>query len=69
MNPDPATDVIAFLTKAAWTTGAFWLLLIASAAVAVYVAAHLPEQRSGPHVARWLFRLVIGAMWWQQTAP
>ena len=67
MNPDPVTDIIAFLTKPAWYTAAFWLLLIASAAIAVYVAARIPEQRSGPHVARWLFRLVIGAMWWQQT--
>jgi hypothetical protein len=66
MNPDPATDIIAFLTKPAWTTAAFWLLLIASAAIAVYVAARLPEQRDGRHVAGWLFRLVIGAMWWQQ---
>ena len=67
MNPDPATDVIAFLTKPVWTTAAFWLLLIASAAIAIYVANRLPEQRSFPHVARWLFRLLIGAMWWQQT--
>ena len=67
MNPDPATDVIAFLTKPVWTTAAFWLLLIASAAIAIWVAKRLPEQRSFPQVARWLFRLVIGAMWWQQT--
>jgi len=67
MNPDPATDVIAFLTKPVWSTAAFWLLLIASAGIAIYVAARIPEQRSGRHIARWLFRLVIGAMWWQQT--
>jgi hypothetical protein len=67
VNPDPATDIIAFLTKPAWYTWVFWLLLIASAAIAAYVAARIPEQRSGRHVARWLFRLVIGAMWWQQT--
>lgn len=67
MNPDPATDIIAFLTKPAWYTWVFWLLLIASAAIAAYVAARIPEQRRGRHVARWLFRLVIGAMWWQQT--
>ena len=67
MNPDPATDVIAFLTKPAWSTAAFWLLLIASAAIAMTVAARIPEQRSGRHIARLLFRLVIGAMWWQQT--
>jgi thiosulfate dehydrogenase [quinone] large subunit len=67
VNPDPATDVIAFLTKPAWYTAVFWVLLIASAAIAAYVAARIPEQRSGCHVARWIFRLLIGAMWWQQT--
>jgi hypothetical protein len=67
MNPDPATDIIAFLTKPAWYTAAFWLLLVASGAIAAFVAKRLPEQRRGGHVARWLFRLVIGAMWWQQT--
>jgi hypothetical protein len=67
VNPDPATDVIAFLTKPAWYTAVFWALLIASAAVAAYVAARIPEQRSGRHVARWVFRLLIGSMWWQQT--
>jgi hypothetical protein len=67
VNPDPATDVIAFLTKPAWYTAVFWLLLIASAAIAAYAAARIPEQRTGRHFARWIFRLVIGAMWWQQT--
>ncbi len=67
MNPDPATDVLGFLTRPAWYTAVFWLLLIASAAIAAYVAARIPEQRSGRHVARWLFRFLIGAMWWQQT--
>jgi thiosulfate dehydrogenase [quinone] large subunit len=67
VNPDPATDVIAFLTRPVWYTAVFWLLLIASAAIAAYVAARMPDQRSGRHVARWIFRFLIGAMWWQQT--
>jgi thiosulfate dehydrogenase (quinone) large subunit len=67
VNPDPATDVIAFLTKPAWYTAVFWLLMIASVAIAAYVAARLPEQRSGRDLARWIFRFLIGAMWWQQT--
>ena len=67
MNPDPATDVIAYLTRPMWYTAVFWLLLIASAAIAAYVAARMPDQRSGRHVARWIFRFLIGAMWWQQT--
>lgn len=67
MNPDPATDIIGFLSKPAWYTAVFWLLLIASAAIAALVASRRPEQRSGAYVARWLFRLSIGSMWWQQT--
>jgi len=67
MNPDPATDIIGFLTKPAWYTAVFWVLLIASAVIAAVVAKRNPEQRRGPYVARWLFRLAIGAMWWQQT--
>jgi thiosulfate dehydrogenase [quinone] large subunit len=67
MNPNPAADVFAFLTKPAWYTAVFWLLLIASAAIAAYVAVDIPEQRRWRHVARWGFRFVIGAMWWQQT--
>jgi thiosulfate dehydrogenase [quinone] large subunit len=67
MNPNPAADVLDFLTKPAWYTAVFWLLLIASAAIASYVAIDIPEQRRWRHVARWAFRFVIGAMWWQQT--
>ena len=67
MNPDPASDVIAFLTKPVWHTAMFWLLLVASAAIAAYAAARMPEQRGGRHIARWIFRLLIGCMWWQQS--
>jgi hypothetical protein len=67
MNPNPASDIYAFLTKPAWYTAAFWILLIASSAIAAYVAATIPEQRRWPHIARWVFRFLIGAMWWQQT--
>jgi hypothetical protein len=27
LNPDPVTDIVAFLTKPVWYTAAFWLLL------------------------------------------
>ena len=67
MNPNPASDIFAFLTKPAWYTAAFWVLMIASAAIAAYVAARIPEQRKLRHTARWIFRFLIGAMWWQQT--
>jgi uncharacterized membrane protein YphA (DoxX/SURF4 family) len=64
---NPVSDVIAFLTKPAWYTAVFWLLLIASIAIAAYAFAAIPEQRRFGHVARWIFRLLIGVMWWQQT--
>ena len=67
MNPDPVSDIIAFLTKPGWPTPVFWLLLAASAAIALYVYAYIPGQRRFPLVANWAFRLLIGAMWWQQT--
>ena len=67
MNPNPLTDVAAFLTRPGWAAPVFLLLLIASATVAAYAAARLPEQRRPGRVAQWLLRLVIGAMWWQQS--
>ena len=50
MNPNPASDIFAFLTKPAWYTAAFWVLMIASAAIAAYVAARIPEQRKLRHI-------------------
>jgi len=64
---NPARDVLAFLTKPAWYTGVFWLLLIGSIVIAGYCVARFPEQRRPGHVAKWVFRFLIGAMWWQQT--
>jgi uncharacterized membrane protein YphA (DoxX/SURF4 family) len=64
---NPVSDVIAFLTKPAWTTLVFWLLLIGSIAIAARAAAALPEQRRPEHVARWIIRFLIGTMWWQQS--
>ncbi|HVB15264.1 MAG TPA: hypothetical protein VNF04_01900 [Stellaceae bacterium] len=67
MNPNPVTDIIVFLTRPGGTTIVFWLLLIASLLIAIYAFATRPEQRRAGHVARWLIRLLVGAMWWQQS--
>jgi hypothetical protein len=67
MNPNPAADVFAFLTQPSWTTAIFWLLLVASVAVAAYAFATLPEQRRAGHVGQWVIRFLIGCMWWQQS--
>jgi len=67
MNHNPISDVIAFFLQPGWTTVVFWLLVLGSIAVAVYVYRTMPEQRTIEHVSNWVFRLLIGCMWWQQT--
>ena len=67
MNPDPISDVVAFLQQPGWTTGIFWLLALASVAIAVYAFSTIPSQRRVGHICDWAFRFLIGCMWWQQT--
>jgi hypothetical protein len=67
MNPDPISDVVDFLLQPAWTTGIFWVLGLASVVIAVYAFSAIPSQRNAAHICDWVFRLLIGAMWWQQT--
>ena len=67
MKPNPLSDVVQFLLQPAWTTGVYWLLMLCSIAIAVYAFATIPSQRSLRHVADWVFRFLIGSMWWQQT--
>ena len=67
MNPNPVTDIAGFLTRPGWMTAAFWFLLIASLAIANYVVVTIPWQRRFSHVAQGTVRLLVGAMWWQQS--
>ncbi len=67
MNHNPISDVIVFLLQPAWTTVVFWLLVLGSVAIADYVYRTMPGQRTIEHVSNWVFRLLIGCMWWQQT--
>ena len=67
MNPNPISDVIDFLRQPAWTTAVFWLLGIGSVAIAIYAFSTIPSQRRATYVCDWIFRFLIGAMWWQQT--
>jgi hypothetical protein len=67
MNPDPFSDTIRFLLQPAWTTAVLWLLLAASAAIAVYVYRTIPGQRRIEHVGNWAIRLLVGCLWWQQS--
>lgn len=59
--------MIEFLLEPAWTTGIFWLLLLASIGIAAYAFRTMPGQRSIEHIGNWVFRFVLGAFWWQQT--
>src|SRR5438067_8424032 len=67
MNPDPLSDAVAFLLQPAWTTGIFWLLGLASIVIALYAFSTIPSQRRATYVCDWVFRVLIGAMWWEQT--
>jgi uncharacterized membrane protein YphA (DoxX/SURF4 family) len=67
MPENPVSDLIEFLTDRNWPTPIFWLLLIASIAIAVIVWQRRPEQRDFSHLAQWGFRFVMGGFWWQQT--
>jgi uncharacterized membrane protein YphA (DoxX/SURF4 family) len=67
MKANPLSDVLQFLLQASWTTGVYWLLMLGSIAVAVYAFATIRSQRSLRHVGDWIFRFLIGSMWWQQT--
>ena len=67
MRPNPAYDVLGFLTKPAWPTALFWLLLIGSCVIAAVVIMRQPGQRTVRDVATWLLRFIVGVMWWQQS--
>jgi len=67
MRPNPAYDVLGFLTNPAWQTAPFWLLLIGSCVIAAIVIRQQPGQRTVRDVATWLLRFIVGVMWWQQS--
>lgn len=67
MRPNPLYDAAHFLVRPGWFTPAFWLLLLASIAIAALVWAREPAQRTPRGLAIWVLRVLVGAMWWQQT--
>lgn len=66
-RPNPLKDFLTFMTTAGWPTPVFWVLLIASVAIAAIAWRKDPAQRSARHVGIWLLRLLVGGMWWQQS--
>ena len=67
MRTNPFADTLHFLFQPAWTTAVFWVLLIASIIIAAVAWKRDPRQHAINHVWNWVFRLFIGAMWWQQS--
>jgi uncharacterized membrane protein YphA (DoxX/SURF4 family) len=67
MRPNPLNDALQFLTQPAWFTAVFWLLLLASIAIAIVAWRREPPQRTTRHLAMWGLRVLMGTMWWQQT--
>ena len=76
MPPNPFTDVWHFLTATTsdylhqgnWrylTLVLFWVLLLASVAVALRNWREDPAQHTGRHLGTWLVRVLIGCMWFQ----
>jgi len=64
---NPFSDTLAFLMRGEWPIYVFWLLLLGSIAIASVNLTSDPAQRTATHVWMWITRLLIGAMWWQQT--
>lgn len=67
MRPNPLHDILQFLTKPGWPTVVFWLLLLGSFGLALFVWRRTPARRTPRDVAIWLLRLIVGTMWWQQS--
>jgi uncharacterized membrane protein YphA (DoxX/SURF4 family) len=67
MRTDPFSDTLMWLTDLRWEVAIFWLLLIGSIIVAGVNWRTDPAQRTTENVAIWVFRLLIGAMWYQGT--
>jgi uncharacterized membrane protein YphA (DoxX/SURF4 family) len=67
MKPNPISHVIEFLTQPAWPTAVYWLLMLGSVAIALYVLATMESQRTVRDAGSWFCRFIIGTMWWQQT--
>src|SRR6202023_923403 len=72
MRHSPISDLLNFLQQPAFVSGpagptaVFWVLVLASLAVAGYAFAAMPGQRRATHLSNWVFRFLIGCMWWQQ---
>jgi len=67
MRPNPLYDAAHFRTQPAWFTAAFWLLLLAAFVIAVVAWRRDASPRSPRALGLLGLRVLMGAMWWQQT--
>ncbi|MCG6897489.1 MAG: DoxX family membrane protein [Thiocapsa sp.] len=67
MRTNPFSDVFLWLADARWEVLLLWALLIASITVAAVNWRGDPAQRTPRDVTVWVFRVLIGAMWYQGT--
>lgn len=66
-EPNPASDLLAFLTNPIWPTVVFWVVLVVGLAIAFSAWQREPTQRSPRTAGIAVLRLIMGAMWWQQS--
>ena len=66
-EPNPASDLQAFLTNPVWPTAVFWVLLLASLGIALSAWQRDPSQRKPRVIGLAVLRLLMGIMWWQQS--
>ena len=72
MRVNPIVDLFAFLTgpiygEPFFMTVLYWIVALATLAVAVTAARRIPGQLSGFHTGRFIVRFIVGSMWWQQA--
>jgi uncharacterized membrane protein YphA (DoxX/SURF4 family) len=69
MRENPLGNALAFLTATdkLWFTIIFWLLLLGSAAIALWTWRTDPAQRDARHVGTSVLRFIVACMWWQQS--
>jgi uncharacterized membrane protein YphA (DoxX/SURF4 family) len=72
MRVNPLVDLFGFWTspsygEPAFITFLYWIVALASFAVAAISLRKLEGQASGYHVGRFIVRFIVGSMWWQQA--
>ena len=64
MRPNPADDVLHFLTQPVWQTPIYWLLWATSVGIVARVWGHVPTRRGAREPVAWLLRVLVGTLWW-----